>query len=369
MEISRNVKLSVRQFSLLVMFFTIGTTILIIPGGLALVAKQDAWIAAVVGVMLGVLPVLLYNSIGKLLPDLTLIECNEKLFGKWIGTLFSILFIFFAFIGSATLLFYVGNFMTTQVMPRTPIQYINILFISIVVMGVRLGLETIARAAEVFFPWFLVLFLVLVIFLVPEIEIKNIQPVFDTGVKPIMQAALSLVGTASLTLIVFLMIVPACVNNPNEARKDFIAAVLLGGLFIIIITLLSILILGSDTTARQLYPSYVLAKKINVGNFVERIESIMAGLWFFTIYFKMTLYFYAAVVGLAQVLKLRDYRPLCFPMGMLVAVYSLVVYPNVVYMMEWDSTVFIPYVISIGFIFPLIILVTAWVRKKRGSLS
>lgn len=364
---SGNVHISVRQFSVLVMFFTIGTTILIIPGGLALVAKQDAWIAAIVGVGLGLLPVLLYNWIGKLVPGLTIIQSNEKLFGKWIGTLVSILFIFFSFLGSATLLFYVGNFMTTQVMPRTPIQFINVLFVSIVVMGVRLGLETIARAAEIFFPWFLGLFLVLVVFLAPQIEFQNIQPVFEVGVKPIMKAALSLIGTASLTLIVFLMIFPAQVNNPEKARKEFIAAAFLGSLCIILVTLLTILILGADTTARQLYPSYVLAKKINVGNFVERIESIMAGLWFFTIYFKLTLYFYATVGGLAQLLKLQDHRPLCLPMGMLVVVYSLVVYPNVAYMLEWDSTVFIPYVISIGLILPLFMLASALIRKKLSS--
>jgi spore germination protein KB len=62
---------------------------------------------------------------------------NEKVFGKWIG--------------SSTTLFYVGNFMTTQVIPEMPIEAIHILFAGIVVMGLRLGLETIVRAAEIFF--------------------------------------------------------------------------------------------------------------------------------------------------------------------------------------------------------------------------
>jgi spore germination protein KB len=360
-----NIKISVRQFSILVIFFTIGTTILIIPSGLAADAKQDAWIASIVGVGLGLLLVLLYNKVGKLFPDMSLVQFNEKLLGKWVGKSISLLFIFFSFVGAATLLFYVGNFISTQVMPETPIQFINMLFISIVIMGLRLGLETLARAAEILFPWFMMLFIALAVFISPQIEIQNLEPVLETGIKPIFKAALSLVGTASLTLIVFFMIFPVHVNSPKEARKAFLIATLLGGIIIILITFLTITVLGTDTTARNLYPTYALAKKVNVGNFVERIESFVAGMWFMSIYFKMTIYCYACVIGLAQILKLKDYRPLCFPLGMILVVYSLVVYPNVSYMAKWDSTVYIPYVVSFGLLLPLLLLGVSAVKGKK----
>ncbi|MCZ8514016.1 endospore germination permease [Paenibacillus filicis] len=358
-------KISVRQFTVLVMFYTIGSTILIIPAGLAADAKQDAWIAAIAGVGLGLLLVLLYNRIGNLFPDMTLVQYHERLLGKWAGKALSLLYIFFSFIGAATLLFYMGNFITTQVMPDTPIQFVNMLFALIVVMGLRLGIETLARAAEIFFPWFILLFLVMVILIVPQIHVQNIQPVFETGIKPLFKAALSLAGTASLTYIVFFMIFPSRVSKPEKAAKAFIIATLLGGIVIIVITLLTILVLGSDATSRHAFPSYVLARKISLGNFVERIESIMAGMWFFSIYFKTTLYFYACVVGLAHMLKLKDYRPLTLPMGMILVVYSLVVYPNAVYMAQWDSTVFIPYVLSFGLLIPLFLWGTALFRRKK----
>ncbi|MDQ0493801.1 MULTISPECIES: GerAB/ArcD/ProY family transporter [Paenibacillus] len=44
------IKISARQLLILTILFTIGSTILIIPSGMALVAKQDAWIATLVGV-------------------------------------------------------------------------------------------------------------------------------------------------------------------------------------------------------------------------------------------------------------------------------------------------------------------------------
>ncbi len=36
----------------------------------------------------------------------------------------------------------------------------------------------------------------------------------------------------------------------------------------------------------------------------------MATLWIIALYFKATLYFYASVLGMAQILNLKDYRPL-----------------------------------------------------------
>jgi spore germination protein KB len=346
------------------MFFTIGTTILIIPAGLAADSKQDAWIAAIIGVGLGMLLTLFYNHVSKFFPNMTIVQYSENLFGRWIGKTISLLFVFFSFIGATTLLFYMGNFMTVQIMSETPIEYINILFASIVILGIRLGLETLSRAAEIFFPWFVFLFLMLAVLICPQIDFEHVQPVLETGIKPLFKGALTLAATASLTYIVLFMIFPAHVNNPAKARKAFLQATLIGGIFITLITFLCISVLGPDTVARNAYPSYSLARKISIGNFVERIEIIMAGLWFISIYFKMTLYFYACVVGLAQVLNLRDYRPLSLPLGMLLIVYSLIVYPNSNYMAKWDSTIFIPYVLSFGLLLPLLFWIVSIIKNK-----
>ncbi|RCW51035.1 GerAB/ArcD/ProY family transporter [Paenibacillus prosopidis] len=359
-----NVKISVRQFTVIVMFYTIGTTILVIPSSLAADADQDAWIAAILGWVLGLLIVGFYIRLGRLFPNMTLIEYNEKVFGKWLGKKISLFFIFFSFICAATVLYYLGNFMTTQVMPETPIESFTILFAGIVVMGLRLGLEVVARTAEILFPWFLLLFIVSTLFLIPEIEIQNIQPVFEFGIKPIMNGALTFASTASLPLVILLLVFPAFVNHPKDAGKAYFIGTLLGGLFVIIITFLSISILGADLSERNMYPSYALAKKIDVGNFIQRVEILIAGIWFMTIFFKTTIYSFSFLTGLAQIFGFRDYRPFALPYGMILVVYSLVVYPDVVYMMDFDSTIWIPYALTIGLLLPLIILSVGSLRKK-----
>lgn len=359
-------KIGVRQFTVLVMIFTIGSSILVAPAGLASVAKQDAWIAAILGVGMSMFFVWLYNTLGKQFPNRTLAEYSEQILGKWVGKTVSLLFVSYFFILAALLLREIGDFMTTQIIPETPIQSIHIIFLGIVIMGTRIGLEPLSRASEIFFPWIIGLLFFLMIALTPEIDFRKMEPILEEGMKPVLRATFPFLGLPFLELVVFLMIFPY-VNRTKEAGKAFFIGTLIGGIILILITMLTIFVLGPDFAARQMYPSYVLAKKINIADFLQRMEVIMAGIWFLTIFFKLTICFYASALGLAQTLKLRDYRILTFPLGMILVVLSLVASPHIVYFHTFIKEIWTPYSLTYGLFFPLILLGVTVIRKKYGN--
>jgi len=325
-----NGKISVRQFIILVIMITIGDSILVLPTIPALHAKQDAWISGMIALAAGLPIVFMLGTFGKLYPGVTLVQCNEKILGKWFGTAASVLFLFYCVINTAIMVREIGDFMTTQIMPETPIQSIHILFLGIMIIAVRLGLETFARAGEIFFPWFILLFLTLALFLSPQVEIKKMLPIYEEGIKPIIQGSLTFISFPFMELAAFLMVTPY-VNQVKERRRGLMIGAVLGWLVLITVMFLCILVLGDDFTARNIYPSYSLAKKISVGRFIERIEAILAIMWILTTFFKTTLYFYAVNLGMAQLLKLKEYRMLTLPSAMLIAVLTLVVSPNITY--------------------------------------
>ncbi|MEC0182039.1 endospore germination permease [Paenibacillus peoriae] len=368
------VKISARQLMILTILFTIGSTILIIPSGMALVAKQDAWIATLVGIGFGLLMVYLYIKITDLYPQMTLVEIMEALLGKWLGKATVLLLLTGLFINApAPVLFYLGNFMTTQIMPETPITAVNIIFALIILMALRLGLEVLARSAEIMFPIFVLLYISFTGLVVSNIKLENIQPVLEAGVGPIWPAALSFVSTAYLPHIVLLMIFPASVNRPDQARKAFFLGSLIGGLALFIIVILAILVLGPDITARNLYPSYALAKKINIGHFLQRIEAIMATMWFISLFFRITIYMYTIMVAIAQVFQLKSNQQLVLPLGIILIVLSIIVYPNVPYQQTYDTKTWIPFSLSIGLFLPLLLLGVhalkkLWTKKKKPPL-
>ena len=249
-DIVENFKISARQFAIIVILFSVGTTILVIPGIMAQEVKQDAWIAAVFGIGIGLLLVALYIAVGRMFPTMTLVEINETIFGKWLGKAVSLSFVLFSLYSTSELLLYVGNFLTTQIMPDTPIEAIIILFACILIMGIRLGLETLARSAELLFPIFVFLFIILVVsILLPPVQYKfeNIQPVFEAGIKPMIHAVFLFTGFFSLPLIVLLMIFPVSVNQQKAAEKTFFIGVLIAGICLLIIIALTIIVLGADS--------------------------------------------------------------------------------------------------------------------------
>lgn len=359
-------KVSTRQFTIFMSLFTMGTAILTVPANQASYAGRDGWLATIMGAVLGLLLVWLYTSIGKRHPSHSLVQLNEKLLGKWAGKALSLLFIVLLFIGGpAQVLYYVGNFMTSQMMPDTPIQAFHIVFALVVVMGARLGLEVLGRAAELLFPSFLLLFILFILLVAPQAKIDNVQPVLELGFRPMWPAVIYYLSLTALPAIAMLMIFPSQIDRPQEARKAFFVGYTFGAIVMILIVALSILVLGSDLTERNMYPSYALAKKISVGRFLERLEAVMAFIWFISLYFKLSLYFYATVTALAQIFNMKEYRPLVLPLGMIMVALSLIESPSSVYEQTSELTFWVPFMLLAGAVYPLLLLGLSVIRKAR----
>ncbi|GMX64702.1 spore germination protein [Paenibacillus elgii] len=358
-------KMTHRQFLLLVILFSIGSSILFIPSAAAGDVKQGAWIPIAVGIGSGLLIVLLLIRVAHRFPDLTYVEISHRLLGKWIGTIVSVISISACYVGGAiTLVYYMGNFMTTQVMSTTPEYMIHIMFTLIVVIGLLLGLKTLALTAEVLFPVVVVLFAALIVFVSPKIELEHFQPVFEAGTIPIVKAVFAYMSYTSFPLVFFLMIYPSAVRGGSKASGAFLLGSFIGGMFLLIVTAACVGVLGAEQTARQFYPSYALAKRINIANFITRIEVIVAAFWIIALYFKTVIYVYAAVKGLAQLLKLDNERVIVIPLGLLMVPLSLFIYPSSAYQMQWDEKVWPIYSITVGLFFPLLLVAAGALRKK-----
>lgn len=359
--------ISVRQLTIIVMFFTIGTAILILPASISQQVKQDAWIATFLGVVLSLLVVKLFIIVGNIKSNLTLVESYENILGKYVGKLISIAFVLFSFFAAGELLYYLGDFMKSSVMPETPLSAFGIMFTLVICYGVYLGIETFARSAEILFPIFVLIFVLFVIFISPQIDVNNIKPVLETRTKPLIHSILLFTSTFSFPLVVMLMVFPASVNMNKSASKGIYIGTIAGGIVLVSVITLAILVLGASNASQRAYPSYAMAQRISIGNILERIEVIMAFLWITTIYIRTFMYFYASVLGLSQILKIKDYRPLVFPMGMILIAISLFIHPNIIHSNKFNEEVWLPYSFIFAILLPLLLVVVAKFRKIKSE--
>ncbi|WP_274307090.1 GerAB/ArcD/ProY family transporter [Solibacillus daqui] len=359
--------ISSRQFTIIVILYTVGTGILIIPASIALEVKQDAWIVATIGTLLSLLLIKLYIILSNKMVNLSLVEVTEKFLGSFVGKFVSLAFVLLTLLSTGELIYFIGNFLQTEVMTETPPVVFGIFFNFIILFAAYYGVEVFARTLEIIFPVFLFLFIIFLIFVSPQIDIKNMQPVFEVSIQPLIYSILHFMGLFSFPLIVLLIIFPSAINNLQSSRKGFYIGTLVGGFIVTAFIALSILVLGVTNTSLRTFPSYTLAQRISVGDFLQRIEIIMAFMWMVTIFVRAFMYFYASLIGISQILKLKDHRPLILPLGMIVIALSQIVHENIIHSGKYNQETW-PLSIAVFSIFlPIILLIVAKLRNIKDK--
>ncbi|MCD9024616.1 GerAB/ArcD/ProY family transporter [Cohnella silvisoli] len=351
-----------RSFTIMVIFFMIGTSILIAPNALALNAKQDAWLSCLLGVVINLLLVWLYVVLGERHPEQTLVGYSEKLLGKWIGKFVGLLFALFCYLLASLMVGDMGYFLTTQALVETPIEYLQMLFVVSIVVAIREGLQVYSRVVEIFFPWILLLFLVLIVSLAPQFDLDKLKPVLEFGMAPVMKGSFSFFSLQEM--VVLLMLYPFITKGKGRGR-GFIIGTLIGGIVLVVTTMGSIVVLDYTQTANNFFPTYVMAKNISIGQFLERLEGMMMLIWILSIFVKVAITFHAAIIGIAQVFRI-DEKILIWPLAIGMIVLSLMCYTNVIYVQHFLSLIWTPFASVFMLVIPLILLGVSLLRKSAS---
>lgn len=352
------------QFGILVFLFSVGTSILITPSLLAKGAQQSAWVPAILGISGGLMLVFLYNLIGSKMGSHSFYDYCEKVLGRWIGRVLVLMYTFFAFITASILLWIQGNFLITQIYQETPASFLQGIFAITILIAVNFGIQAVARSSEIFIPWVLLLLTFMIFSLIPQYEGKKLLPLLDFNWKPTISASLSYISVVTSPLVLLLTLFPK-IKDIKAAKRGMLLGNLLGGIILLMISLMTVSILGADLTQNQTFPAYIVAKKINIGAFITRIEVVLAFIWIITIFYKTHLYFYAAIEGFAHAFKIKNVKSVSAPLTFLLGALSINIYPNTAYMMEWNVKTWIPFSLTFGLVFPLILLIAGLLRKQK----
>ncbi|NUU62624.1 GerAB/ArcD/ProY family transporter [Paenibacillus agri] len=361
-------KISARQFTILIILGIIGDSILVLPTMIAYYAKQDSWISMLLSCMIGLGVGVLFAGIANRLKGKSLITAVQNKFGIVTGSIITLLILFQFFMCSLTLMSEMSQFMTTQMMPETPVSAILLLFSAVIIIAYRYGIEAFARMGELLFPVFLILFLCLVFFLMPQIETTNAKPILPHGMGPVLKGMFP-AFTQAFTEIVFILMLTQHVHSNTKLTKPILTGYAIGGLILLIVVSLCVLVLGPMLMETKYYPAFVLAQKITIGKFLERLEVILTFLWIITVFFKSTMIFFALTNGLAQLLRLKESRMLTIPLSMIIIVCTISSTPNItiynqilLFYYPWFDLIFC---LGLPLLFFVILLVPE--KRKKGS--
>jgi spore germination protein KB len=366
-------KLTPFQFSCLVFIFIISSSTLLVPKLSATFAKQDAWIATILSLIFGVFIVKLYILICCKFPSKNLIEINEIVFGKFISTMISSVLLLYTCIITAGLLRQLEDFLLVTLLSETPIEVIGFILILLITYIAFNGLNVLAMSTEIIIPFIIVTIIMLFIFYIPNVEINNILPMFEASNGEILKATLITLCYPYLDLIIFMLLIPL-IKKEEKTSKEFVYSTIIGGLVIIIFTFFCLTILRPGFTVNASYPVYVVTEKINIGNFIQRIEALVGILWVTSLIIKITICFLATLTSFKSLTKIKDISPFIYPFIVICYVLALFLFPNIVYFnQETIIQLWPPLLVIIGFIYPLVLLITIYIKdyfnKNRNLRS
>lgn len=357
----QNSKLSNYQITTLITCFAIGSTLNV---SAASAAKQDAWLAFLLGMLGGSVLIGMYVLIALKNPSLTLVLILEKCFGKVMGKIFSVFYIWYFVHLAALVLRNLGEYAQLVNYPETPLLFIIACLAAVVVTAVKAGISVIGRISELFFV-ILVLFVTFVFFaLIPIYQFDNLKPVLAQGIKPVLSAAFGTVAFPFGETVAFLMVYPKFHKQKGLAGSVF-TGVLICGAIILSMTVRNIMVLGADMMSRDVFPSQVvfrLLPKLDVDPLLDII-------FVCTTVIKAGICIYAAAAGIRDLLRLDDYIPFVLPLSAFTVSLSLWVYRNLMEMIDWAGNIWPYYSIPFQILIPFFLLLVSLVKFKKGNAS
>ncbi|WP_312474089.1 endospore germination permease [Neobacillus sp.] len=330
-------------------------------------AKQDAWISIFIG-MLGSLALyfFVYCQIFNHYPTLPFTGILAKVFSKYIGVPLSLVYIGYFFYLTSIATRHLGDTITTQILSETPIPVVNFIVLLLISYGCYLGIEVLGRTAEILLIWMFIFGLTgnLTVVASGIIKINNLQPILEKGWLPVLKQAIPLSFSYPFgEIFLFLMFLPY-LNRPELAKKTGSISILFSGFSLTWTFLLIITVLGPLGAEINNIPLLSMVGKINVGHIIQRMDSIVVGTFVVGFFIKISLYFYAVVIGLTNVFKLKRYQSFIIPAASLIFISTFFIGKNNVEYSRFRLEK-LPYMVELPLLIgiPLIVLFTLWVRK------
>lgn len=326
---------------------------------IGIITKQSTWIVFVAGFIVMFIMLLVYTELNKKFPYRNLIEINDEIYGRYLGKMLSILYIYYFWVIISTNLRYVGDFFSTYLFPETDIRVFIVVITLVCAYTIKNGLEVIARLSVILMSMILVVSLFLTVLVTPYFKISNFLPVIEIGLKQFIEGTNIMVSIPLGEIIAFTMIFPY-VNKQIQVRKAAFIGYIIGGVFFLIFIVRNTAVLG-NLGSIHILPSYQVAKLINIEEVITRAEILVAITLLFIIFLKINIFYYATVLSIAQTFKLHSYNPLIVPVGIISSIFAVTMYSSSLEE-SYRAPIYSVFVIPFIILFPLISLVVVWIK-------
>ncbi|MDE6888560.1 MAG: spore germination protein [Eubacterium sp.] len=297
---SSNDKISPRQIKRLLVFELFGAASLLLPPCLA---KSGNGIG-IWSILAATAFAVLYLCLMQICVSRMVSDYLDYLKSGWGSFLSRLLYLCYALLSLFTCAWaskVLSELVCDSLLDRREFAAALLVILVLAYYGASAGIEARARVYEILF-WVLVLpLLIMLLLCVRQVQVMQWFPLL--GSSDAISWSWFWSGTwqcfAAFLPLTFLLFLTPHTGDRSKSARASVCAVLLSGLSLAVIYLILLGIFGSGALAKEEYPVITLMGMVKIpGDFLKRLDAVMVGGWFFTLYALIgTTLFYGVVIA------------------------------------------------------------------------
>lgn len=267
------------------------------------ISKQDSWISALIALILGIFPLLIFLYLKNYDEKLNILNLNNKVFGNK-GTILNMILAVGTFLLVLIAFLNLTYFVNSQFLFKTKYIYISICFIIPIIYALIKGINAITKTSLILLYFVIIIIIIIIFSLYPNINIDNIKPILETSKQNIFSSALLLIAYNVLPLVLLLIIPKEKIKNYNI--KTSLISYLLAMGSIANAAFFTISIFGKNLALIYDYPEFHILKKVKVGDFADRLENVLVLEWIIALFILIVIGLYFITETLKKEFKLKE---------------------------------------------------------------
>lgn len=347
-----------QAISLMVLSLT-GSSFVVLPG---MQAGRDVWISKIMAIIL-ILPFMyIYNKLMDKFPHKSLFDIFKIVFGKVLGNIINVLYIWYFFYLGVLVLRIFGDIIQTVSIPETPIIF-PVIFVSILCMVVaKYGIEVMGNWCETIIIVIATIIIVTVGFLVKDMDIDNLRPVLYNGWGPILKGVLLIFTFPYGESVIFPVVFTNIIGKYKS--KVYFLGTLIQGVMGIMFYLATILVIGDNLARQSYFPGFIAISRINVGNFIQRVDILVPLVFVLGGIVKVSMCILVSSKGIANLFNCKDYEFLILPITFIMFSTFILNFQNIFESSRWIIDIYPIYSMPFQVIFPILLYITIIIKTK-----
>ena len=240
------------------------------------ITKQDSYLGGFIALILGLIPLGIFIYLRNYDKEKNIGQLNIYLFNKF-GKVINLLLIIGALIFVQIAFIDLVYFINSQFLFKTKYIFIAIAFIIPVIYAIYKGINAISKTSLLMFYFVIFIILCIILGVFRGIDLNNLKPFLESTPNDLIHVSLIIIAYNILPIF-FLTAIPQK-DITNYSPKKTLLFYILALLTLINASFLTISIFGVNLSLLYEYPEFHVLKKVEMGDFVDRVESIFSLEW------------------------------------------------------------------------------------------